>query len=318
MSRSRRTMIIFSATAAVGMLGVVPPATADSAGAADGAAAVDDCPQPTVTCEFGVRYGPRGMQTLDVIVPSGMTGSPSVVVIHGGGWSGGTSENVREQAIYFAQNGIASFSINYTLSTPTRPSWPQAFEDVKLAAQWIEDNASTYGADGSRLAAFGSSAGGHLAALLDTAGPEDGRPVLTAVAWSGPMDLRVGFAQADPKQQGTVRRFLGCVPGSCPNDEDLAASPARHVTSDDGSVLFFNSDDEIVPVVSAQAMNRALAAAQVPHQLVVFPGTKHAAGFQCVPATVLGVRAPVIDGTVRWLGRVLTGSPVTPTGTFCR
>lgn len=152
-----------------------------------------------------------------------------------------------------------------------------------------------YGADGSQLGAFGSSAGGHLAALLDTAGP----PVVTAVAWSGPVDLRIGFEQANPKQQGTVRKFLGCVPGSCPNDEDLAASPARHVTSDDGSVLFFNSTVEIVPLVSAQAMNRALAAADVPHQLVVFPGTKHAAGFQCVPATVLGVPAPVIDGTVR-------------------
>jgi hypothetical protein len=65
-------------------------------------------------------------------------------------------------------------------------------------------------------------------------------------------------------------------------------------------------------------MNHALADAGVQHQLVVFKNsTLHAGLYECVPATVLGVRAPVIDGSVRWLGRYLNNRATVPTGDFC-
>ena len=320
----RRLVITMAVALTAGLLWSGSPVTAGTPPQAGATQRVDDCPEPDVFCDFGVPYGPRDIQTLDVIVPAAMDGAPSVIVIHGGGWTGGTSEKLRSQSIYFAQNGLASFSINYTLSTALKPSWPQAFVDVKLAARWIKGNASTYGADGTRLAAFGGSAGGHLATLLDTAAPPASSPV-TAVAWSGPMELRTGFSEAQPKQQGTVRRFLGCVPNEdgsadpdfCQNNEDLAASPARHVTADDGPVLFFNSPNEIVPLDSALLMDQALADAGVPHLFVETTGAKHSVVYQCDVETVLGVSAPVIDGTVRWLSRALTGQATRPTGTFC-
>ncbi len=279
----------------------------------------DKCTAPAgVTCTFGVRYGHGGgdAHTLDVYVPTGATGEPVVVMVHGGGWMGGNSRGLYDEAVYFAQNGFAVFSVNYTLSTPDDPSWPTALADVEKAAGWVRSHADGYGADGSRLGVFGGSAGGHLAALLDTAGPEDGLPVLTSVAWSGPMDLGLTYRDGSEEMRDDVEQLLGCVPASC-DGADVDASPISHVTSGDGSVLFFNSSDELTPLSGAKAMNKRLKAAQVPHSLVVLAHTsRHAAEYECHPATVLGQTDPVIDGTLRWLGMYLE-MPTTPTGTFC-
>jgi len=64
-------------------------------------------------------------------------------------------------------------------------------------------------------------------------------------------------------------------------------------------------------------MNRALAAAGVPHKLVVFKDSvKHAKQYESDPARVAGQTLTVIDAGVRWLGSQLS-QPTTPTGTFC-
>jgi acetyl esterase/lipase len=320
-ARPIRPLSLLGATLASALL-LVATTSAQSAAlpssSASPSAVATACPIPQdVTAVPGVPYQSDGnpYHTLDVYHPAALTGEPAVLVIHGGAWRVGESGAICAEAAYLAHNGFAAFSINYTLSSPDAPSWPKAFTDVKTAARWVVAHAADYGADGSRLGALGSSAGGHLAALLDTAGGESGIHTLTTVAWSGPMDLLL--EHPGPGLQKSVEQFLGCAPDDCPA-KARAASPDRHVTSDDGSLLFFNSDQEIVPLVGARAMNQALAGAGVRHQLVVFKNsTLHAGQYECVPATVLGVRAPVIDGSVRWLGRYLNNRATVPTGDFC-
>jgi acetyl esterase/lipase len=311
--RLATTTIMMSAAVSA----VAAPATASAEAGRVGAAAAC-APPPGVTCQSGVPYGSGAAQTLDLYYPTGATGEPSIVVIHGGGWRSNDSRTPSKQAIYFAQNGFAAFSINYTLSTPSTPSWPQVFTDVEAATRWVHTHAATYGADGTRLGAYGPSAGGHLSALLDTSGPEDGIRIKTAVALSGPMDLGITYREGGGGAATDVTQLLGCVPGSCPNDEDVDASPISHVSSDDGSLLFFNSDNEVIPVDGAYAMNDALQAASVPHSLVVIQNsTLHATAYLCEFETVLGQRSRVIDGIVRWFGKYLSGTQVTPTGTYC-
>lgn len=286
-----------------------------------GSAPADGCSSPAgVTCTYGVRYASGGgdAHTLDVYLPDGATGEAAVVMIHGGGWLGGNSRGLHDEAVYFAQNGFAVFSVNYTLSTPGRPSWPKVLDDVVRATGWVEAHAGDYDADGSRVATFGGSAGGHLAALLDTAGGEHGLDVAASVAWSGPMDLGLTYRDGGAEVRGEIAQLLGCQPGSCAGSEDVEASPISHVSRSDGPLLFVNSSDELTPLSGAKAMDRALAAAGVDHRLVVLRHTRrHAAEYECHPARVLGVEGPVIDGTLRWLGEYLDDAPLTPTGTFC-
>jgi acetyl esterase/lipase len=302
---------------AVGAMSAVVTAPTIASAQTDGGADALAC-AAGLRCQFDVRYGNGAAQTLDVYYPTGVTGEPSIVVIHGGGWRANDSRTPAAQASYFAQNGFAVFSINYTLSTSTMPSWPQAFTDVETATRWVGQHAADYGADGTRLGAFGPSAGGHLSALLDTAGPEDGIRIRTAVATSGPMDLGLTYREGGGDAATDVKQFLGCIPGNCQNGEDVNASPISHVSAGDGSLLFFNSDNEVIPVDGAYAMNDALQAAQVPHSLVVIQNsTQHANAYLCNVETVLNQRSRVIDGIVRWFGRYLSGTQITPTGTYC-
>ena len=64
--------------------------------------------------------------------------------------------------------GYAVASIGYRLSGDA--IWPAQIEDCKAAVRWLRANARTYGIDPDRFAAWGASAGGHLAAMLGTAG----------------------------------------------------------------------------------------------------------------------------------------------------
>ena len=317
LARLLRLSIAVGAMSAVAAMSAAITAPTIASGQRSGGSDASAC-GAGVMCQFDVRYGNGAAQTLDVYYPIGVTGEPSIVVIHGGGWRANDSRTPAKQATYFAQNGFAVFSINYTLSTPTTPSWPQAFTDVETATHWVGQHAAIYGADGTRLGAFGPSAGGHLSALLDTSGPEDGIRIKTAVAVSGPMDLGITYREGGGDAATDVAQFLGCIPGHCPNDEDVDASPISHVSTGDGSLLFFNSDNEVIPIDGAYAMNDALQAAQVPHSLVVIQNsTLHADAYLCKSETVLNQQSPVIDGIVRWFGKYLLGTQITPTGTYC-
>lgn len=260
-----------------------------------------------------------GVHRLDAYLPNPqVTGEPVIIVIHGSGWRAGNKSQLASEARYFAANGFAAVSIDYTLSTPTQPSWPQAFVDVEAAYDWVTAGAqeSTYGWDGSRVASFGTSAGGHLAAVLYANGAHDGHPVTTTVAWSGAMDLPLTYQDGALDTQAAVQQLLGCVPGSCPGTPgaDIVASPDRNVTPDDPPILFFHStDDPIVSVTGARAMNRALAAAQVRHTYLELPGEAHAASIRCLPATVGGLTLTVAQQTARWFGRYLAKRTITPT-----
>ncbi len=78
----------------------------------------------------------------------------------------GSKENT--PAIFFMKSGYAVASINYRFANAA--IFPAQIEDAKAAVRWLRANAAQYHFDPKRIAAFGNSAGGHLAALLGTTG----------------------------------------------------------------------------------------------------------------------------------------------------
>ena len=86
--------------------------------------------------------------------------------IHGGGWSRGRKE--QHPPINLMAHGYAIVSIEYRLSEEA--PFPAQIEDCKAAVRWLRANAARFRIDGERIAVFGASAGGHLAALLGTTG----------------------------------------------------------------------------------------------------------------------------------------------------
>lgn len=115
-----------------------------------------------------VAYGdghPR--QVLDIYLPPGGSAPhPVIVWIHGGGWQGGDKSTAANRAAPLMNLGFAVVGINYRYSQ--QASFPAQIHDCKAAIRWLRANAGTYNIDPARIGVWGSSAGGHLVALLGT------------------------------------------------------------------------------------------------------------------------------------------------------
>lgn len=240
--------------------------------------------------------------TLDAFWPAEKgTGRAVVLLVHGGGWSGGDKQGLDTEGRQLAALGYAAVSVNYRLAPRFR--WRSALHDVRAAVEWLRlpGQVRRYGLDPNRVGVLGDSAGGHLAGLLATLNPSAqprGGPIRVAVTWSGPMDLRAGTGTPFVPLLGVaVPGVLGCAPSACPGIAAVA-SPITHVTRNAAPMLVVNADDELVPLDQAQRMVAALSAAGASGSLLVVPGHLHASEYA----------DQVWNATVAFLSRFL-GSP---------
>ncbi len=101
---------------------------------------------------------------LDLYQPKKPKGSPLVVWIHGGGWRKGTKE--RCYIDWLPEHGYTVASISYRYSSVAK--FPAQIHDCKGAVRWLRANAEKYGYNPKKIFVAGSSAGGHLTALMAT------------------------------------------------------------------------------------------------------------------------------------------------------
>lgn len=124
----------------------------------------------TVRASYNVTYctlGPRSLQ-LDVFYPKAKQkkGYPAVLFIHGGGWRSGDRSQHVPMAQQLAAKGYVTATVEYRLSTEAY--YPAAVHDLKAAIRWLRASARQYPIDTTKIAVWGFSAGGQLAALVGT------------------------------------------------------------------------------------------------------------------------------------------------------
>ena len=121
-----------------------------------------------VTVHRDIAYVTDGheRQKLDLYIPDTGENLPLIIWVHGGAWLGGSKKHYAPME--YLKSGYAGASINYRLSQ--HAVFPAQIEDVKAAVRWIRASAETYRLNPNRFAAWGASAGGHLVAMLGTAG----------------------------------------------------------------------------------------------------------------------------------------------------
>lgn len=105
-------------------------------------------------------------QKLDLYLPKGAKGYPTLFFIHGGGWTKGSRSGFGRIGQTFAKNGVAFVSVGYRLSPTVKH--PAHIQDVAKGFAWTVANIGKYGGNPGVLFVSGHSAGGHLAALLAT------------------------------------------------------------------------------------------------------------------------------------------------------
>jgi len=205
---------------------------------------------------------------------------PTLIWIHGGGWTGGTKESAVMSLMPWFEMGWNVVNVEYRLARVSLA--PAAVEDCLCALRWVASQAKTYGFDANRLVVSGDSAGGHLAlttgmipesAGLDGECPGVPLPKVAAIInWYGITD--VNDLLEGPNQKTYAVTWMGGMP-----DRDAIArrvSPLNYVRSGLPPILTIQGDaDPTVPYSHGVRLRDALEQAHVPNQLLTIPGGKH-------------------------------------------
>jgi acetyl esterase/lipase len=265
-------------------------------------------PGTKVMHDLAYVTGGHERQKLDLFLPAGAKQLPLVVWIHGGGWQNGSKTGTA--AVSVLARGYAVASINYRLSS--HAIFPALIEDCKAAIRWLRVHASEYGYDGTRIGVWGSSAGGHLVAMLGVTGDvkefERGENltvssrVQAVVDFYGPTELHQMDAQKN--QYSTMHhdapdspeaKLIGG-PLQSNVDKSRRASPITYAAKSNAPILIVHGDaDPLVPLPQSEKFLKALQNAQVDASLYVVKGGGHG-----------GFKDPEVDRlVVAFLDRVL-------------
>ncbi len=238
-------------------------------------------------------------QTLDLIMPteSGDKSLPVIVFIHGGGWRRGNRRlGMLRIADLVASGKYAGALVGYRLSGEAK--WPNQIHDCKAAIRWIRANATKYGINANRIGVWGSSAGGHLAAMLGTSGDDlkmDGAlgshnnvssRVTCVVNFYGPIDFlkmnrtAIKESKIDHDAPDSPESLLIGGPIQANVAKVATANPIAYVTSDDPPFLIVHgTKDPLVPFNQSELLHTALKAADVTSTLITVEGAGHGTRF---------------------------------------
>lgn len=205
---------------------------------------------------------------------------PTLMFIHGGGWTGGTKESSLPALLPWMAMGWNIVNVEYRLARVS-PA-PAAVEDCLCALRWVAANAEKYHFDVKQIVVTGESAGGHLSlttgmipesAGLDRECPGAPLPKVAAIVdWYGITD--VNDLLQGPNRKNYAVQWLG----SAPDREQIAkrVSPLTYVRSGLPPILMIQGDaDPTVPYSHSVRLHEALDRAGDPNRLFTISGGKH-------------------------------------------
>jgi len=204
---------------------------------------------------------------------------PIVVDIHGGSWQHGGVREDDAFARLVAPLGYAVFTIDYRKAPQF--TYPAQRDDVGGTIRWVHDNAARLGADATRIALVGRSAGGHLALLAAFQGV--GIPIRSVISFYGPADMLALYNDPpvpDPLDvRDKARAFLGGSPSQVP-DAYREASPITYARSDlPPTLLIQGASDNIVQARFTRGFHSRLRAAGATSLLLEIPWADHSFDF---------------------------------------
>ena len=264
-------------------------------------------PRATAALEYAVVDGQS--LKLDLYLPAAEH-PPLVVWVHGGAWRAGSKDDMPLGRL--VEQGYAIASVDYRLS-PEAP-FPAQVHDIKAAIRFLRAKAGEYGYDTSRLAIAGSSAGGHLAALVGVtkghrelegtvgADREQSSGVRAIVSLFGASNLHTILAQSKPQglkmRVPALQLLLGGQPADRPELATLA-SPVAHLDAHDPPLLLIHGDaDPQMPPEQSHELAAAYRAAGLSVRLEIIPGAVHG-GAQFFDETRLALIKEFLDTALR-------------------
>ena len=216
-----------------------------------------DKPKPDVA---DAKYGPHERNVLDLWRAKSDKPAPLVVFIHGGGFRGGSKENLSADLLNRClEAGLSVAAINYRL-TDTAP-YPAAYLDSARAIQFLRSKAKEWNLDPAKVAATGGSAGAGTSLWIgfhdDLADPKGDDPVARQSTRLTCMAVQGAQTTYDPRaikkliggrahEHPALMPFYGLKPDELdtPKAHKLyeEASPITHLSKGDPPVFLFYSE----------------------------------------------------------------------------
>jgi acetyl esterase/lipase len=190
----------------------------------------------------------------------------AVVVFYGGGWVLGEPSWAFGRARHFADRGMVAVAPRYRLSDRQGVSPLEAMADARAAFRWVRSNAHALGIDPGRIAAYGWSAGAHLAASAAIFGDSASRDSIS----SAPNALVFVSPALDLESDGWAQELLG------KRASAASVSPAAHVRKGlPPTIIFQGESDTVTPLAGARLFCERMRAAGNRCELHVYPGVGH-------------------------------------------
>ena len=279
---------------------------------------------PGVEIRWNVPYlPPERREKLDLYLPTDRAKtvrSPAILIIHGGGWTGGDKSADREFNIgtTLAKAGYVCASVNYVLEPGKR--WPGNLFDCKNAIRFLRKNAGLYQIDVDRFGVIGGSAGGHLALMvaytsnvpeLEPTSPYPGisDKVGAVVDLYGIANL---FTLRKTKPDGTPTtgptNLASLLVDGTPDTNSATwrlASPVYHISpTSPPTLILHGAADTTVDRDQATELADALKKHGVEHQLILIEGVGHTFDLQTwrrkpLPTDLRGVVVGFFDKHIR-------------------
>jgi acetyl esterase/lipase len=249
-------------------------------------------------------YSPPGAPKLrgDLVVPR-QHSDTIVVLVHGEG----TRKRMRGWADFYAQNGYASFAIEYLVAKPNTPApvYPKPETDVKAAVQYLRGPASRLRLAPDRIVVHGFAAGAALGAQALVT-PDD--PFFDGPGhYPGVSDRPAAFVGFYGRYDGTQRnqaRYYGGPPDSSDptvQERYAKADSIGQAANAAGPVLLFEGDgsEDRDSAGRGATFNEALQSAGKDVTLTMVPGATSA--FEDTSGRLTPTGREAAQAVVDWL-----------------
>jgi len=247
---------------------------------------------------FAARTLPNGRTmnlSLDIQIPETPAKKPLVVYITGGGFVRAPKEAGLNLRTYVAEAGFVVASIEYRTASDGA-TYRDGISDVKSAIRYLRKHADRYHIEPRKVAVWGESAGGYLAAMVgvtngvkafevgaDLDQSSDVQAVVDKFGASDTSKLAADFdlptKKADNTANNPIARYIGMAPGTHLLDVGVATKAANPLTYVNASaapfLLFHGSQDRLVSPSQTLILHNALRAMGVQSTRYVLDGAGH-------------------------------------------
>jgi len=201
--------------------------------------------------------------------------APLVIVIHGGSWESGDSQQLPDLNNYLARKGFHVASMNYRLAP--KHTFPAPVEDFNEVLAYLRKNAKAWKIDASKIVLIGRSAGGQIA--LAAAYSQHIPEIKGVVSFYAPADMEWGARIKTNKlvldADKVLSDYIGGSVEDVPEKYELASAPHFVNKNTPPTLLIHGPIDAMVAYNHSVRLKKKLDEFGIKNYLLDLPTATH-------------------------------------------